>query len=166
MWATCAEAFGLSRSKTENKRISLGGSREGADDLTLKAEEVDTLNACINVDHIGKDWGPPLVDADWHAFCKEIFDGIDGSEWEELYYHYREMSKAAGTRKLSESQKAKALRAMNSAKDREEDFDDPARMDNIFGRCQTRQELWKEHLKENVVALDKALKYLEHQYQS
>ena len=26
--------------------------REGADDLTLRAEEVDTLKACINVDQI------------------------------------------------------------------------------------------------------------------
>ena len=26
--------------------------REGADDLTLRAEEVDTKKACINVDHI------------------------------------------------------------------------------------------------------------------
>ena len=42
--------------------------REGADDLTVRAEEIDTLKACINVDHIDKCWRPPLVDADWYAF--------------------------------------------------------------------------------------------------
>ena len=36
--------------------------REGEDDLTLRAEEFDTLKACINVDHIDKNvWRPPLV---------------------------------------------------------------------------------------------------------
>ena len=43
--------------------------REGADELTLRVEEVGTLKACINIDHIEDDsWGPPLGDADWHAF--------------------------------------------------------------------------------------------------
>ena len=43
--------------------------REGADELTLRAEEVKTLKACINIDHIQEDrWGPHPVDADWHAF--------------------------------------------------------------------------------------------------
>ena len=31
--------------------------REGADDLTQRAEEVDTQNACINVDHIDENLG-------------------------------------------------------------------------------------------------------------
>ena len=94
--------------------------REGADDLTLRAEEVDTIKACINVDHIGENlgdrpwwtqtgtpffqaifgvgivepcvnvghiaedrWRPPLLDADWHAFCQAFYRGIEGSEWEE-----------------------------------------------------------------------------------
>ena len=60
--------------------------------------------------------------------------------------------------------KAKALWAMKAAKDREEDFHDPAREENILGRKQTRQELWKEHLKDPIIALDKALKYLDNQY--
>ena len=44
--------------------------REGADDLTVRAEEIATLKACINVDHIDKCWGPPLVDAYWYAFSQ------------------------------------------------------------------------------------------------
>ena len=49
--------------------------REGADELTLRVEEVGTL------DHIEDDrWGPPLVDADWHAFCQAIYKGFEGEE--------------------------------------------------------------------------------------
>ena len=86
---------------------------------------------------------------------------IEESEWEELYFHYREMSKATGAQKPSESQKAKALWAMKAAKDREEEFYDPARKDNILGRKQTKLELCKEHLEDPIMALDKALKCLE-----
>ena len=92
-------------------------SKEGADDLTLRAEEVNTLRACINVDHIEENkFGPPVVDADCHAFCQATHEAIEGNEWEELYSHYREMSRAAGARKPSESQKAKALRAMKAGR--------------------------------------------------
>ena len=74
--------------------------REGADELTLRAEEVGTLEACMNIDHIEEyRWGPPLVDAERHALCLAIYKGIEGSEWEELYRHYREMCKAAGAPK-------------------------------------------------------------------
>ena len=68
-------------------------SREGADDLPPRAEEFDTLKACLNVDHIDKTcFGPTLVDADWYAFCLATCKGIEGSEWEELYHHYRSWS--------------------------------------------------------------------------
>ena len=64
--------------------------------MTLRADEVKTLKACMNIAHIEENrWGPPPVDADWHAFCQAIHKGIEGSEWEELCCHYREMSKAA-----------------------------------------------------------------------
>ena len=60
----------------------------------------------------------------------------------------------------------KPFRAMKAAKDREEDLYETARKDSILGRSLTRQELWREHLKDFVVVLDNALKYLENQYQS
>ena len=45
--------------------------RESPDELTLRADEAGTWKSCIKVDHIAKGRrGPPLVDADWHAFCK------------------------------------------------------------------------------------------------
>ena len=77
--------------------------------------------------------GPPLVDADRHAFCQAIYDGIEGNEWEELYRRCKEMSKAAGAKQPSESRKAKALWAMKAANDRGDEFYDSARKDNICG---------------------------------
>ena len=75
--------------------------------------------ACIKAEHIAEDrWRPPLVDADWHAFSQAIFKGIEGSDWEEFYEHYKEMSRAAGVKKPNESQKAKALCKTKAAKDR------------------------------------------------
>ena len=139
--------------------------RERPEELTLRAEEVDSQISCISVDHIAEDrWGPPLVDADWHASCQAIYKGVESSEWEELYEHHQEMSRAGGVRKPSESQKAKALWKMKAARDSGEDFYDPERNDNILGRNKTRLELWEEHLKDPIVALDRALKCLEKSY--
>ena len=47
---------------------------------------------------------------------------------------------------------------MRAAKDRKEEFYDPAREEDISRRNKTRLELWEEHLKDPIVALDKALK--------
>ena len=44
--------------------------------------------------------------------------------------------------------KQKALSAVKEAKDREEEFSDMARKDNILGRNQTRLELQEDHLKD------------------
>ena len=74
--------------------------RDGADEVKLRADELETLRAFISTDHIKFErWGPPLTDADWHALCQAIYKGIEGQEWEELYCHYREMSKATGAKK-------------------------------------------------------------------
>ena len=108
--------------------------------------------------------GPPLVDADWYAFCQALYKGIEGEDWEEMYESYKEMSRAVGVKKPQEAQKAKALWAMKAAKDRKEYFYDPARKDDILRRNKTRLELWEEHLKDPIVALDKALKCVESQY--
>ena len=53
---------------------------------------------------------------------------------------------------------------MTAAKDRREEFYDPARKDNILGRSKTRLELWEEHLKDPIVALDEAQKCVEDKY--
>ena len=54
-------------------------------------------------------WEPPLVDADWHAFCQAICKGIEGREWSELFDYCKAMSEAAGVKKPSDSQKARAF---------------------------------------------------------
>ena len=71
--------------------------RESPDELTLRAEEVGTWKSYINVDHIAKErWGPPLVDADWHAFCHALYKGIEGEDWGDLHDACTEMSRAVG----------------------------------------------------------------------
>ena len=47
---------------------------------------------------------------------------------------------------------------MKAAKDRKEEFYGEARKDNLLGRNETRLEWWEEHLKDPIVALDKARK--------
>ena len=62
-------SFKVSRPKMNGYSSDL--LREGADDWTLRAEEFGTLEACVDVDHVDKNvWRPPLVDADWYAFCQ------------------------------------------------------------------------------------------------
>ena len=74
--------------------------RESHDELMLGAEEVGTWKSYINVDHIAKErWSPPLVDADWHAFCQA--NETNCLEREDLQRNdaYKEMSRAVGVKK-------------------------------------------------------------------
>ena len=93
MWAIGKE--GLRPFKVKEPKVGEDHSevlREGADDLTLRAEEVDTLKACINVDHIEKFWGPSFVDADWHLFAKQFIKEMKEVRCEELYNHHSSRS--------------------------------------------------------------------------
>ena len=94
--------------------------RESPDELLLRADEVGTWKSCINVDFITKErWGPPVVDADWHAFCQALYKATEGEDWEELFDSNKEMSRAVAgkVKKPQEAQKAKALWKMKAAKD-------------------------------------------------
>ena len=143
--------------KVRKPKAQEGGSdvtiRESPDELTLRAEEVNTWKM-----------GPHLVDADWYAFCQALYKGIEGKDWEEMYDSYKEMSKALGGKKPQEAQKAKALWAMRAAEDWKEEYYDLAREEDISRRNKTRSKLWEEHLSDPSVALDKALKCVEDQY--
>ena len=93
--------------------------REGADEPTLRADEVGTLRAFIKTDHIEFErWGAP-VDGDGHAFCQAICKGNEGEEWEELHCHCRDVSKATAAQKLSESQTAEAFLGYESGQGQE-----------------------------------------------
>ena len=82
-----------------------------------------SLRTFIDTKHVELErWGPPRADADWDAFWHTIYKGIEGQEWEELYDHYKEFHQAAGTEKPDGGQKAKALWAMNAARDRDVEF--------------------------------------------
>ena len=46
---------------------------ESPDESTLRAEEVGTSKAYIDVNHIEPErWCPLLVDADWYALCQAL----------------------------------------------------------------------------------------------
>ena len=107
--------------KVRKPKVPEGGSdvtiRERPDELTQRAEEVETWKTLIDVNHIEPErWCPPLVDADWYAFCQALYKGIEGKDWEEMYDSYKEMSKAVGVKKPHEAQKARALWAMTEGK--------------------------------------------------
>ena len=82
-----------------------------------------------------------------------------------LYDNYKEVSRAVGVKKSNESQKSESFWKMKAARDGGDDFYDPERKNNMLGRNKTRLELWEEHLKDPIVALDKALKCVENPYQ-
>ena len=79
------------------------------------------------------------MDTAWHAFCLAIHKRIEGDEWEELCYHYRELIQPAGAQKPSESTRAKAVWTMKAASDSGE-FYDPAHKEDVLGRTKTRLE--------------------------
>ena len=66
--------------------------RESPDELTLRAEGVNTSKALTSPER----WGPPLADADWYAFCQALYRGIEGEDWEEMHDSYKVMSRAVG----------------------------------------------------------------------
>ena len=111
------------------------GNRGSAFQGTLRAEEEGTWKSCINVDNIAKErLGPPLVDADWHAFCHALYKGIEGEDWGQVFDSHNAMSRAVGIKKPKETQNAKALWKMKAAKEVGEEYYDPKREDNILGR--------------------------------
>ena len=90
---------------------------EGADELTLRAEEEGTLPAFFGTTEVGDSrWRPLLVDVDWHAICQAIFCGVEGSGWETVYYNHKELHKAVKCKKSGENKKAKALWSLKEAK--------------------------------------------------
>ena len=81
--------------KVRKPKVPEGGSevttRESPDELTPRAEEVNTWKALTDVEHIKPERWAPLVDADWDAFCQALYKGTEGKDWEEMYDSFKEM---------------------------------------------------------------------------
>ena len=77
-----------------------------------------TSKALVSVNHIEQErWSPPLVDAEWYAFCQALYKGIEGEDWEDMYFSNKEISSAVGVKTPQKVQKAEALWKMKAAKD-------------------------------------------------
>ena len=89
----------------------------GADELTLRAEEVGSLRTFIDTKHVAaslmRTATPPVK-----PFTKELKE----TNGKSFVLSFRELSQAAGAKMSSESQKAKALWAMKAVRDRSEEF--------------------------------------------
>ena len=92
--------------------------REGADELTLRAREEGVLRILSTplMWDTKKRWKPPLVDLDWHAFCQDIFQGVEGPEWDAMYSQYEDLHQAVKSKKSGEHKKAKVLWTMIETK--------------------------------------------------
>ena len=130
--------------------------REGASELTLRADEVGTLKAFINIDHIENDrWVPPLVDANWQ----------EGEDWEELCCHYREMSKATGARKSQvKIKKEKPFGQRRQPRIEVRYTVNQLVKKHFWKNTDTPEVVGREHLKDPIIAFDEALKCLEKPY--
>ena len=80
-------------------------------------------------------------------------NGVEGSNlW---------ISNRATVIKCANSKSESPLENEGSQRQERGFFYDPERKDTMLGRNKTRLELWEEHLKDPIVALDKALKCME-----
>ena len=138
--------------------------RESLDELTLRAEELGTSKALINVDHIEQErWVLPWLMLTGMLSARRC-TRASKEKTEKTCTFRTKMSRAVVVKKPQEAQKAKALWKMKAAKDAGEEYHDLMRKDSIKGRNKTRLALWEEHLKDPIAALDKALKCVEDQY--
>ena len=72
----------------------------------MRAHEEGVLRTFIDTTKVdAQRWRPPLVDADWHAFCQAIFQGIEGQEWEAMRYHHKDLHLGVTSRSLVKWQK-------------------------------------------------------------
>ena len=127
--------------------------REGADELTLRAEVEGMLRTFIfstNGSH-----------RSWMRICQAIVQGVDGEEWETMYYKYIGLHQAVECEKYPENKKAKALWSLTEAKDKGVNFDALGSVHTIPGRTQARLDLWAIHRKGPTAALANALERAE-----
>ena len=99
-----------------------------------------------------KRWGPPPVDEDWHAFCQVNCQGVEGREWEALYYQYKDLHQAGKSKKSGEPRDGNVLRALKDAKGKGIEFHDAGHEKEIKTRAHLRLDIWAVHLKNPTAA--------------
>ena len=73
-------------------------------ELTLRAHEVGVRRTFIDTSKTDMQrWRPPLVDADWHAVCQAVYQGIEGPEWEAMYFTCEDLHQAVKNKKSAEN---------------------------------------------------------------
>ena len=146
------------RRGTKSVKVKKPQFRGGHPEKELTSQRCGLTRAFINTEHIEFEWwGPPLVDADWHAFCQAIYKGIEGEEWEELCCHYRELSQATGAQSRVRVKKAKAFWAMKRLGIGVRNFMIQLAEKISWAETQNPPGSVEEHLKDPNVALSKAL---------
>ena len=108
--------------------------------------------------------GLPLVDEDWHAICQAIFQGVERSEWEDMYYNSEELHQAVKCEKSWENKKAMALWTLKEAKDKGRNVYDLGTVQKIQTTSHVRLDPWAIVLKSPTAALADVLKRTEEKY--
>ena len=70
--------------------------REGADVLTLRADEEGALRTWETKNGSHRLW----MRTGWHAICQAINKGVEGAEWETMYYKHAELHQAVKCKKI------------------------------------------------------------------
>ena len=73
----------------------------------------------------------------WHDICRAIFQGVEGSEWETVYYNCKELHKVGRCEKSGENKRTKALWSLKEAKDNG--------TDRPMDRCEAKRKEWARH---------------------
>ena len=94
--------------------------REGADEVTLREEEEEEEEGILHRYH---ECERQQMEATARGCglarkCQAIFEGVEGSEWEAMYYKKKELQQAVKFKKSEENKNAKALWALKEAKDK------------------------------------------------
>ena len=71
--------------------VKVGGPQQDTTSLRLVKPKFTTDVPGATSENVwtSSQWWAPQVDADSHVFCQAIFQGIEGQEWEAMYYHFQ-----------------------------------------------------------------------------
>ena len=136
-------------------------TRSNADELTLRAHEEGVLRTCIDTSNVGDQrWGPPLVDAEWHAFCQAIFSRNRRTRVGCHVFSIQGLAPSGEkARNLERMKNGKVLWAMKEA--RNKGWTVMTRTTKNQTRAQFRLDLSAIHLRSPTAALVTALEGLE-----